>query len=104
VPEDVLIKRVIAKGGDSIAIKKGRVYVNGLVLDENYVNDDHSCYASSPEENFTKRTVPDGDVFVMGDNRCNSIDSRSFGPIKTSSIIGRAFAIIWPIGRVGLLH
>jgi signal peptidase I len=104
VPEDVLIKRVIAKGGDSIAIKKGEVYVNGRVLDETYINDDHSCYATSPLENFSKRTVPDGDVFVMGDNRCNSIDSRTFGPIKTSSVIGRAFAIIWPIGRIGLLH
>jgi signal peptidase I len=103
VPEDVLIKRVIALGGDRIAIKKGRVYVNGLVLDEPYLNKDHSCYASSPDENFAARKVPQGDVFVMGDNRCNSDDSRDFGPIKTSSIIGRAFAIIWPLGRIRLL-
>jgi signal peptidase I len=102
VPEGTLIKRVIAKGGDTIAIKKGKVYVNGLLLQEDYINDDHSCYSTSPLENFAKRTVPDGDVFVMGDNRCNSIDSRTFGPIKKSSIIGRAFAIIWP--RFKLLH
>jgi signal peptidase I len=103
VPEDVLIKRVIALGGDRISMKKGRVYINGGRLDEGYLNDDHSCYATDPSENWGPRTVPDGDVFVMGDNRCNSEDSREFGPIKTSSIIGRAFMIVWPLNRVGFL-
>jgi signal peptidase I len=45
--------------------------------------------------------VPDHDVFVMGDNRCDSEDSRAFGPIPTSSIIGKVFAITWPFGRIG---
>jgi signal peptidase I len=103
VPDKVLIKRVIALGGDKIAVKKGRVFVNGLVLDEPYLNKDKSCYADSPIENFAARTVPSGDVFVMGDNRCHSADSRDFGPIATSSIIGRAFAIIWPLNRIQLL-
>lgn len=101
VPESVLIKRVIATGGDKIAIRKGRVYVNSLVLDEPYLNKDHSCY---PTMNMARRTVPKNDVFVMGDNRCDSIDSRAFGPVPTSSIIGRAFAIIWPLNRIRLLH
>jgi signal peptidase I len=78
--------------------------VNGLILDEGYLNSNKSCYATSPLENFPARTVPDGDVFVMGDNRCDSIDSRSFGAIAKSSIIGRAFAIIWPFHRMGMLH
>jgi signal peptidase I len=103
VPEDVLIKRVIALGGDRISMKKGRVFVNGGALDESYLNKDHSCYATDPSENFGPRTVPDGDVFVMGDNRCNSEDSREFGPIKTSSIIGRAFMIVWPLNRIRFL-
>jgi signal peptidase I len=103
VPEDVLIKRVIALGGDRISMTKGRVYINGGLLDEGYLNIDHTCYATDPSENFAPRTVPNGDVFVMGDNRCNSEDSREFGPIKTSSIIGRAFMIVWPLNRVGFL-
>jgi signal peptidase I len=48
--------------------------------------------------------VPKDDVFVMGDNRCDSTDSRVFGAIPESSIIGRAFAIIWPVNRIRLLH
>jgi signal peptidase I len=100
VPEDVLIKRVIALGGDTIEIKKGRVFVNNGLLSEDYLNDNHTCY---PTLNYPKHTVPAGDVFVMGDNRCNSIDSRTFGPVSDSSIIGRAFARIWPINKIGFL-
>lgn len=103
VPEDVLIKRVVAAGGDKIAMRRGRVYVNGLPLDETYLDKDHSCYAHSPMENFRARRVPKDDVFVMGDNRCNSTDSREFGPIPTSSIIGRAFMIVWPLNRIGFV-
>jgi signal peptidase I len=84
-------------------MKKGRVFVNGALLEESYLNDDHTCYQTDPAENFGARTVPDGDVFVMGDNRCNSEDSREFGPVKSSSIIGRAFMIVWPIERMGFL-
>ena len=49
------------------------------------------------------KQVPKGDLFVLGDNRCDSMDSREFGPITESSVVGRAFAIIWPLGRIGLL-
>lgn len=103
VSEDVLIKRIIAKAHDRIAIKKGQVFINGRPIEESYLNKDHTCYPTDPAENFAARTVPDGKVFVMGDNRCNSDDSREFGPISTSSIIGRAFAIVWPVHRMRFL-
>jgi signal peptidase I len=102
VPEKVLIKRVIALAGDKVAAQRGQIYVNGLAIKEPYLNEkDRSCYAHSPDENFRAKSVPEGTVFVMGDNRCNSTDSRDFGAIPTSSIVGRAFAIIWPLNRVG---
>jgi signal peptidase I len=101
VPDKVLIKRVIALAGDKVTARKGKIYVNGLAINEPYLNKDRSCYARSPDENFRPRNVPDGTVFVMGDNRCNSTDSRDFGAIPTSSIVGRAFAIIWPLNRLG---
>lgn len=101
VPDKVLIKRVIALAGDKVTAKKGQIYVNGLAIKEPYLNKDKTCYARSPDENFAARSVPNGTVFVMGDNRCNSTDSRDFGAIPTSSIVGRAFAIIWPLNRIG---
>jgi signal peptidase I len=104
VPDNVLIKRVIGLPGDRIAMRDGHVILNGKMLQEGYLDKDHSCYASAPYENFPALTVPKGDVYVMGDNRCNSTDSRVFGPIPESLIIGRAFAIIWPWHRIGLLH
>jgi signal peptidase I len=103
IPDKVLIKRVIGLPGDVVELKKGRVYVNGLVLDEPYVNEQCGANATVPLNGTSKWKVPGNDVFVMGDNRCHSDDSRAFGPIATSSVIGRAFAIIWPIGRMGLL-
>ena len=104
ITDKVLIKRVVALSGDVVELKRGKVYVNGLVLDEPYLN--KACGPNPTAAlipGHTKWTVPGGDVFVMGDNRCNSEDSRAFGPITKSSIIGRAFAIIWPLGHIKLL-
>ncbi|HVU91417.1 MAG TPA: signal peptidase I, partial [Jatrophihabitans sp.] len=103
IPEKVLIKRVIALPGDVVELKKGKVYVNGLVLDEPYVNPACGANSTVPLTGTSKWKVPGNDVFVMGDNRCHSDDSRMFGPVSESSIIGRAFAIIWPVNRIGLL-
>jgi signal peptidase I len=104
IKDTVLIKRVIALSGDLVELRKGKVYVNGLVLDEPYVNKACGTNPTNPlVPGHAKWKVPGGDVFVMGDNRCNSEDSRVFGPITKSSIIGRAFAIIWPFGHIKLL-
>lgn len=102
-PDKQLIKRVVAISGDQVVLRYGLVYVNGARLTENYLNKACGPRPSTPENGKSRWTVPDGDLFVMGDNRCNSADSRTFGPIRVSSVIGRAFAIIWPLSRLGTL-
>jgi signal peptidase I len=101
VNEKILIKRVIAIPGDRVALKQGLVYVNGKRLKEGYVNSACGHHPTQPETRKSTWTIPKNDYFVMGDNRCNSTDSRTFGPIPKSSIVGRAFAIIWPLKRIG---
>ncbi len=93
--EPVLIKRVIGMSGETVSGHDGKVWIGERQLEESYVNGE--CGGT---RDFPATTVPKGDVFVMGDNRCDSTDSRVFGPIKKSSIIGRAFLIIWPLGRI----
>jgi signal peptidase I len=93
------IKRVVAVGGQTVNVDDGRVSVDGKLLDEPYVNKevvDHYS-ATGPV------VVPAGQVFLMGDNRTNSRDSRYFGPRPVSELLGRAFAIYWPVGRLGTL-
>jgi signal peptidase I len=92
-----LVKRVIALPGESVEGRGGHVWVNGRELDESYLRD------SVTTSRFPKRKVPDGYVWVMGDNRPDSQDSRFFGPIKESSIVGRVFVRIWPVTRLGFL-
>jgi len=95
---DDLIKRVIALEGETIRIENCTVFINGEQLDEPYLADDvraGRCGATS----MAPLTVPDGDVFVMGDNRPESSDSRAFGPIDMDKIRGRAFVVLWPAGN-----
>ncbi|MGH9227729.1 MAG: signal peptidase I [Acidimicrobiales bacterium] len=92
-----LIKRVIAVGGDTIEAREGAVYVNGELIDEDYLE------PGTPTDNLPLTTIPDGRVFVMGDNRTNSEDSRIFGPIDEDDIVGRAFLRVLPITDIGWL-
>jgi signal peptidase I len=104
VDESHLVKRVIGLPGDVLTVKNGALYVNGLQLQEPYLNSQCGPLTSlgeSPEKATTRYgPVPKGDVFVMGDNRCDSSDSRAFGPVPESDIVGRAFIILWPLGRL----
>ncbi len=102
-----LIKRVIGLPGERISITDGKVHINGRELDEPYVNGLESIYSVcgagevsgiDTEQGFT---IPEGHVFVMGDNRTDSHDSRCFGPIDEDLIVGRAFLIIWPPSKMG---
>jgi len=90
-----LIKRVVAVGGDELEIKDNQVLINGALVDEPYLDE------SAVMQDFGPMQVPVGTVFVMGDNRPRSQDSRSFGPIDTDSIVGRAFVRVWPLDRWG---
>jgi signal peptidase I len=93
--EKVLIKRVIGLPGETVSGHDGKVWIGSRPLEESYVN--RACHGTA---DFSPVAVPSGHYFVMGDNRCDSTDSRVFGPIPGSSIIGRAFLIIWPLGRI----
>jgi signal peptidase I len=93
-----LIKRVVGVPGDEITVRGGRLFVNGEPQQEPYVNKkypDRSFYAPT--------TVPKDHVFMMGDNRANSQDSRVFGPVPKENIEGEAFLRFWPPDRIGLL-
>jgi signal peptidase I len=92
-----LVKRVIALPNETVEAHDGHVYVNDRRLDEPYLADDVE------QADFAPQKVPSGDVWVMGDNRSNSEDSRVFGPIRQSSIVGRVFVRIWPLNRLGFL-
>ena len=94
-PDTALIKRVIAVGGETIEVRQNQVLIDGVALDEPYVKE------GSRMPRYGPFTVPEGQVFVMGDNRSQSTDSRVFGPIPEDSIIGRAFVRVWPPSRWG---
>ncbi len=93
---ELYIKRIIGLPGETLEIREGVVYINGQALQEPYVN-------GTPRGYYPSLTIPEGYVFVMGDNRNNSIDSRSFGPIPLENIVGHAWMRYWPPNEFGLM-
>jgi signal peptidase I len=90
-PKSEFIKRVIGLPGETVELRDGLVYVDGVPIDEPYRHPNWHRH-----DDFGPIEVPNGSVFVMGDNRDSSQDSRSFGPIPVDSIVGKAFVILWP--------
>jgi signal peptidase I len=92
-----LIKRVIAVEGDRIEARDGAVFVNGRRIDEPFLSDD------TVTSDFSVTTVPPDTVWVMGDNRAGSGDSRGFGPVPLDEIVGEAVFIVWPLSDLGAI-
>jgi len=116
--EKPLVKRIIAVGGDTVELTRDRVYVNGTALDEPYVcltgGGGIRDYFAFMEAHYDKLpvlrddgtevyrwVVPDGSVFVMGDNRFASKDSRDFGPVSVDAILGRVLIRLTPFSKFG---
>jgi signal peptidase I len=89
------IKRIIAVPGDTVEIRGGKVYLNGEPIDEPYIKEAFN-YTMPPQ------FVPAEEYFVMGDNRKDSSDSRSWGTVPLENIIGKASLSYWPLGELGL--
>lgn len=102
-----LIKRVIGLPGDTIETREGAVYVNDRRVEEPYLDKGTITGDPSVSSNpsIPRQVVPDGHVFVLGDNRDNSADSRypARGPIPLGDIVGRAFVLVWPPADMGSL-
>ena len=98
-PSKSFIKRVIGLAGDRIQIDDGRVFVNGKLLDEDYVPQMYSDHRSYPE-----LVVPPNSYFVLGDHRTMSNDSRDFGPVDAGFIYGKAVFGYWPMDKLGRLR
>ncbi|MBN2046189.1 MAG: signal peptidase I [Anaerolineales bacterium] len=96
-PKEDYIKRVIGLPGDEVRITNGVVYVNDNPLDEPYIS-------APPIANMRPTTVPPGMVFVMGDNRNVSSDSRAWGPLNIEDIIGKAVFVYWPLDQIRVVE
>jgi signal peptidase I len=88
------IKRVIATPGQTVQVERGQVFVDGVLLDEPFI-------ADAPRYDYGPEVVPNGMLFVLGDNRNNSYDSHSWGMLDRAELIGRAEFRYWPPGDIG---
>lgn len=104
------IKRVIALPGETVKVQGDQVYVNGQLLDEPYLKEAmdkaHQAGKNYNNTSYPETKVPEGTIFVMGDNRSNSSDSRraEVGPVPFEKVVGRADIIFWPASKIQWIH
>ncbi|NLF03072.1 MAG: signal peptidase I [Anaerolineales bacterium] len=94
---DLLIKRVIGLPGETIEVRDGHVFVDGVVVEERW-----TVYPGGSD--YGPQTVPPLHIFVLGDNRGASNDSRSFGPVRIDDVVGKAWFSYWPLADVGFVE
>ncbi|MFC1933969.1 signal peptidase I, partial [Chloroflexota bacterium] len=94
--DTLLIKRVIGLPGEEVEVRSGFVYIDGSPLHETYIGE-------RPHYNMTKGIIPDGEYFVLGDNRNSSWDSHSGWTVPQADILGKAWLSVWPLDHLGLV-
>ena len=94
-PKRAFVKRVVGLGGETVAVSGGQLYINGVLVPEEYVPEGMTY------PDFGPVRVPEGKLFMLGDNRANSDDSRVWGFLDEDLIIGKAVAVYWPVSRIG---
>ncbi len=100
-PDIDYIKRIIGLPGDVVLIRDGDVYINGQLIPDNYTSDKTNTWDNGAIAENQPLQVPSGDIFVMGDNRPRSSDSREFGPVPEDTIIGQVFFRYYPPNKTG---
>lgn len=95
--QDDYIKRVIGEPGDKVEFRNQQLYINDQPVEETYLQ--HNV-----TEDVPSIIIPDHMIYVMGDNRKNSTDSRIIGPIPLEKVVGRVSILVWPFNRIGLVH
>lgn len=101
--QDDFIKRIVGMPGENISIKNGKVWLNGKELTENYLPSTTLTFGGPALAEEKELILGEDEYFVLGDNRGHSSDSRVWGAIRKKDIVGRAWFIYWPPGRVGLI-
>lgn len=101
--QNEFIKRIIGLPGDSVKVEQGKVYVNGNLLPESYLPQNLQTLSGNFAIEGAAVTVPANNYFVMGDNRGHSYDSRNFGFINKTKIVGKAWLLYWPPSKAGVV-